>query len=123
MTLSGLAAAATFIWFGMVAAISFLEAPLKFRAPGITVALGLGVGRLVFHALNIAETALAVVLLIALVTRHPGASVVVLAAIAMACLAIQMTLIRPPLDRRAAIVIAGGEPGPSGSTSDTSPSR
>lgn len=39
----------------MVAAISLLEAPLKFRAPGITTALGLGIGRLVFQALNIAE--------------------------------------------------------------------
>jgi len=27
-----------------VLAISFLEAPLKFRAPGITIQLGLGIG-------------------------------------------------------------------------------
>jgi len=27
-------------------AISFLEAPLKFRAPGVTVPFGLGIGRL-----------------------------------------------------------------------------
>ena len=26
--------AAVFVWLGMVLAISFLEAPLKFRAPG-----------------------------------------------------------------------------------------
>ena len=30
------ATAATFVWLGMVLAISFLEAPLKFRAPGVT---------------------------------------------------------------------------------------
>ncbi|GCE41717.1 probable conserved transmembrane protein [Rhodococcus wratislaviensis] len=36
--------AVTFIWLGMVVAISFLEAPLKFRAPGVTVPLGLGIG-------------------------------------------------------------------------------
>ena len=29
------AAAATLIWLGMVLAISFLEAPLKFRAKGL----------------------------------------------------------------------------------------
>ncbi len=30
------AVAVTFVWLGMVAAISFLEAPLKFRAPNVT---------------------------------------------------------------------------------------
>ena len=48
-----LGVAAIFVWLGMVFAISFLEAPLKFRAPGITIPLGLGIGRLVFRALNI----------------------------------------------------------------------
>ncbi|MDP4129832.1 MAG: hypothetical protein Q8939_06700 [Bacteroidota bacterium] len=44
-----------FIWIGFVCSISFLEAWLKFRAPGVTVAIGLGIGRLVFHALNKVE--------------------------------------------------------------------
>jgi hypothetical protein len=38
------AAAAPFVWLGMVLAISFLEAPLKFRAPGVTLPPGLGIG-------------------------------------------------------------------------------
>lgn len=54
------AAPVPFVWLGMVVAISFLEAPLKFRAPGITLLLGLGIGRLVFRALNAAEIVLAV---------------------------------------------------------------
>lgn len=41
-----------FLWAGFVGAISFMEAWLKFRAPGITLPLGLGIGRLVFSALN-----------------------------------------------------------------------
>ncbi len=40
------------IWIGMLIGISFVEAPLKFRAPNITVPLGLGIGKLVFNALN-----------------------------------------------------------------------
>ena len=56
--------AAVFTWLGMVVAISFLEAPLKFRAPGVTVRIGLGIGRLVFRGLNIAEAILATVLLV-----------------------------------------------------------
>ena len=52
------------VWLGMVLAISFLEAPLKFRAPGITLALGLGIGRLVFAALNRVEVVLAAVVVL-----------------------------------------------------------
>ena len=44
-----------FFWLGAVSAISFMEAWLKFRAPGMTVAIGLAVGGLVFSALNKVE--------------------------------------------------------------------
>lgn len=58
--------AVAFVWVGMVLGISFLEAPLKFRAPGITVPIGLGIGRLVFTALNRIELVFAIVLCVAL---------------------------------------------------------
>lgn len=54
--------AATFLWIGFVCAISFMEAWLKFRAPGITIPLGLGIGRLVFSALNKVEWVFAIVI-------------------------------------------------------------
>lgn len=57
------AIAAVFIWIGFVGAISFMEAWLKFRAPGITLPLGLGIGRLVFGALNKVELVLSTVLI------------------------------------------------------------
>src|SRR5437879_5153498 len=105
--MGGLAAAAAFTWFGMVAAISFLETPLKFRAPGITVPLGLGIGRLVFKALNIAESVLAITLLVALAMGRSDGRAWIPAVIATACLIAQMAALRPRLDRRAAAVIAG----------------
>ncbi|MBQ0896551.1 hypothetical protein KBX37_26255 [Micromonospora sp. U56] len=43
------------LWLGMVIAISLIEAPLKFRAPGVSLPIGLGIGRLVFRALNAVE--------------------------------------------------------------------
>ncbi len=49
-----------FLWIGFVCAISFMEAWLKFQAPGITLALGLGIGRIVFDALNKVEWVLAI---------------------------------------------------------------
>lgn len=51
------------IWLGMVLGISFLEAPLKFQAPNITTILGLGIGKLVFTALNKIELVFSVLLL------------------------------------------------------------
>ena len=57
------AIAAVFIWIGFVGGISFMEAWLKFQAPGITLPLGLGIGRLVFDALNKVELVLSIVIL------------------------------------------------------------
>lgn len=51
---------AIFLWLGFVFAISFMEAWLKFQAPGITIPLGLGIGKLVFGALNIMEWVFAI---------------------------------------------------------------
>jgi hypothetical protein len=44
-----------FVWVGFVAAISFMESWLKFRAPGVQLAVGLSIGRLIFKALNRVE--------------------------------------------------------------------
>ncbi|MFD2907905.1 hypothetical protein ACFSX9_04060 [Flavobacterium ardleyense] len=53
----------TFLWIGFVCAISFMEAWLKFRAPGVTLPIGLGIGRLVFGALNLMEWIFAIVII------------------------------------------------------------
>jgi hypothetical protein len=110
------AAAAGLVWLGMVLGISFLEAPLKFRAPGITVPLGLGIGRIVFGALNIAESVLAVVLVAGLVVAGswPAASIWLLAAVVL--LVVQVALVRPILRRRSDRVIAGESTGGRSST-------
>jgi hypothetical protein len=103
--------AVPFTWLGMVLAISFAETPLRFRAPGITVPLGLGIGRLVFRALAVAELALAVALTAALVLPN-GTAVVdaatwTLIALLCAVLAVQVGVLRPRLDQRARLVVAG----------------
>ena len=86
------AVAAVFIWLGMVLAISFLEAPLKFRAPGITVQLGLGIGRLVFRALNTCEAVLAAVALGAVLLGRGTSGTVVALAVAVGALGAQFAL-------------------------------
>lgn len=95
-------AAVPFVWFGMVAAISFLETPLKFRAPGITVPLGVGIGRIVFKALNLVELALAATLIVAALTDPksvPPTAALALAASVLA-LAVQVLLLRPRMKPR-----------------------
>ncbi|APE15983.1 hypothetical protein [Mycolicibacterium pallens] len=102
---SAAAVAAVFIWLGMVLAISFLEAPLKFRAPGVTIPLGLGIGRLVFRALNTCEAILAAIVVVALVAGTPGTGVVAVA-VAIAALLAQVIGVRPALARRSDAVLA-----------------
>lgn len=108
-TSAAVASAVTFVWLGMVLAISFLEAPLKFRAPGVTVPVGLGIGRLVFRALNLVETVLAVVVVVAVAVGAAPASVAGLTAAVAAVLLAQLAFVRPRLNRRSDRVLAGEE--------------
>ena len=111
------AVAAVFVWLGMVLAISFLEAPLKFRAPGVTLALGLGIGRLVFRALNACESILAVVVLVGLWIAGEPASTMAAACTATAMLGVQVLAVRPALTRRSNEVLAAADGLASGSRS------
>jgi hypothetical protein len=96
-----------FTWLGMVLAISFLEAPLKFRAPGITIPLGLGIGRLVFRALNAAELVLAAGAVVAAVVSDPPTTAAVTLAVVIVVLVVQLAVVRPVLNRRSDRIVAG----------------
>ncbi|MDO5751519.1 hypothetical protein [Arthrobacter sp.] len=91
-----------FVWFGMITAISFIETPLKFRAPGMTHALGVGIGRIVFKALNLVEAVLAVLILGAW-TQQPdmvGLPAGILLALSMVALVLQTVVLRPAMSHR-----------------------
>lgn len=100
------AVAATFLWLGMVAAISFIEAPLKFRAPNVTLQIGLGIGRLVFRALNTVEAVLVVVIVLALLGEQPAGALIAAFTTASAALVVQLLAVRPRLNRRSDQVLA-----------------
>ncbi len=108
MFLKILQIAIPFIWFGMVGAISFVEAPLKFRAPNITLALGLGIGKLVFQMLNRIEIAFAALMLASLFFARPATNfaLYVFGAI-FVLLLLQTVWLLPLLYVRAEQVIAG----------------
>ncbi len=100
--------AVPFIWFGVIGAISFMEAPLKFQAPGVTLPLGLSIGRLIFFVLNKIEIVLAALFLISLIARgkRSRGMVGVFGVIVLILVAETLWLL-PALDVRAEKVIAG----------------
>ncbi|MFF7546347.1 hypothetical protein ACFZCU_22360 [Streptomyces canus] len=106
-TSAATASAVTFVWLGMVLAISFLEAPLKFRAPGVSVRIGLAIGRLVFRALNVVECVLATTVVVAVAAGDPPGRIVGWAVAAVVLLVGQLAVIRPRLNRRSDRVLAG----------------
>lgn len=102
----------TYIWIGCVCAISFLEAWLKFRAPGITLALGLGIGKLVFNALNKIEWVLAASILFNMIfTKNFSLQSIerfnYIILIPLVILLIQSIWFLPQLTARADAIIAG----------------
>lgn len=104
---SPIAIASTFLWIGFVCAISFMEAPLKFQAPGMTLPVGLEVGRIVFGALNKIEWVFALALLLPFlfkqVLRFSADWTILLLPFIM--LALQTVWILPALDARAELYI------------------
>lgn len=94
---------------GAIIAISFLEAPLKFLAPGVTIPIGLGIGRLVFTALNVLAGVVLLVLTIVNVRARAGrAALGILGSIWVVYL-VEVAVIRPVLNQRSDLVIAGAE--------------
>jgi hypothetical protein len=102
--------AALFLWAGLVAGISFLEAPLKFTAPHITVALGVGIGRVVFHALNKVEIVLCALAIGSAVYLSTPRQFKVVLAILSSLLLAQTFWLLPALDERATALLAGHAP-------------
>lgn len=99
--------AVPFIWFGLLMGISFLEAPLKFQAPGITLGLGLGIGRLVFSVLNKIEIVLALIMVLSVYKARPGRKAVYFLAVIFILLLLETVWLLPALDVRAQQVIDG----------------
>lgn len=109
LTSYSLAMASVFLWLGFVGAISFMEAWLKFRAPGVTITLGLGIGKLVFSALNKVEWILALAVLTNLIytnqTIYSPKNIPYF--IPLSILALQTLWLLPGLKARANLQIQG----------------
>lgn len=102
------------VWIGLIGALSFLETPLKFLAPGMTLEVALGVGRLVLTAANIAGFVLLALITVLSFLRPRIRKPAWVAVIGLwVVLIVQVAVIRPPLNARTDIIVAGGDPGES----------
>ena len=100
------------LWAGVVIGVSFLAAPAKFGAPGLSLPVAMEVGRREFGALNLAETALAVVTLALAVYARPERTIWLGLAVAAVVVALQALWLLPVLDARAELIIRGETPQP-----------
>lgn len=102
---------AVFLWLGFVLSISFMEAWLKFQAPGISVPLGLGIGKLVFGALNLMEWVFTAIVAanFFLGSNKSLEKPKMLFLIPVLLLLVQSIWLLPALDVRATALIAGQE--------------
>lgn len=100
----------TLLWLGFICAISFLEAPLKFKV--LPTAQALNLGRSVFHSLNRVEWICAafswLIILRLRIVRTRGSLALLFAITAI--LAFQTWVLFPTLDARALDFIQGHEP-------------
>ena len=107
------AACIALIWLGMVLGISFLEAPVKFMAPSVTLEIGLDIGRYVFGAFNKVECVFALVIAILLITARRKDLSMVPIGLAWLSLALQTVWLLPVLAARSELIIQGQTPPPS----------
>ena len=99
-----------FIWFGFVTAISFMEAPVKFTAPSLTLAVGLDVGRHVFSALNKIEWVFLLITAAAIILNRSNRNVYIVASLILIILLLQTFWLLPALEKRILIYIEGSVP-------------
>lgn len=96
-------------WAGYVSSISFMEAWLKFRAEGVSLPIGLSIGRKIFTALNRSEWVFMGLYALFYLTlskiRLEGRAIISLLLILI--LFIQTAFILPALNNRVELILEG----------------
>lgn len=110
-----LSIASVYLWVGFVCAISFMESWLKFKAPGVDIPTGLGIGRLVFSTLNKVEWFFAIAIVFSMFISKSNLFMLQNLAFFFPILALvlQTFWLLPILDHRAQMLIRGEVVAPS----------
>lgn len=95
-------------WLGILFAISFLETPLKFQVPGITLPFALELGKLMFGISTSIQLGLSVVILfIFLINKKFRKADYLVFGILLVLLLLEKTWFLPVLDARAELISSG----------------
>jgi hypothetical protein len=94
-------------WLGFFMAISFMEAPLKFTAPGLSAAEGLQIGKIIFGMLNHCEWIFLAVVLVTCFIHKPNRAELYLVIGAALILVLETAWLLPVLDADANKIIKG----------------
>jgi hypothetical protein len=100
------------LWAGVLIGVSFLAAPAKFGAPGLSSPMAMEIGRREFGVLNLTEIALAVVALALAAYVRPERAIWLGLGLTALIVALQWLWLLPLLDARAELIIQGGTPEP-----------
>jgi Domain of unknown function (DUF4149) len=100
------------LWAGVLIGVSFLAAPAKFDAPGLSLPVAMEVGRREFGALNLTELVLAVVTLALAAYARPERTIWLGLGLAVVIVFLQWFWLLPVLDARAELIIRGETPEP-----------
>jgi len=101
------------VWLGILGALAFIETPLKFLAPGVTVEIALGIGRLVLTTADLIGVGMLLVITLLSIRPRSDRSIWTVLAALWVVLIVQVAVVRPMLNARTDIVLAGGEAGES----------
>jgi hypothetical protein len=100
------------LWAGVLIGVSFLAAPAKFDAPGLTFPVAMEVGRREFGALNLTELVVAVVTLALAAYARPERTIWLGLGVVAVIVVLQWLWLLPVLDARAELIIRGETPEP-----------
>ena len=105
-------AALCFLWAGMVLGISFLETPIKFTVPRVTLPIGLDIGRHVFGVFNKVEIGMVLLAFGLIVMSRAGRAVWMPLLVTAIIVVLQSVWLLPFLDARVTLILEGQTPPP-----------
>lgn len=101
------------VWLGILGGLAFIETPLKFLAPGVTVEIALGIGRLVLTTADFISVGMLIAITLLSIRPRSGRGIWSVLGALWVVLIVQVAVIRPMLNARTDVVLAGGEAGES----------
>ena len=106
-TIGSIRSITAIFWLGFFMSISFMEAPLKFTAPNLSIAEGVQIGKIIFGVLNKCEWVFLLIILASFFFKNTSKRGAYLIIIVSTILIIETVWLLPLLNTMANKVISG----------------